>query len=133
AVPSTKPTARNNQGTISHLDSGLLRPHQDACACDDSIPGFASAPSRLVVSAKTYSFSNTSDRNFRPCRISGLRRGLREGFLYTPQMVVTDLLEQLADAGAADVVGLGQVGNRTPTPAVLPQRLAVHLHGRATQ
>src|SRR6266516_6054955 len=64
--------------------------------------------------AKTYSFSNTSDRIFRPCRISGLRRGLHGGFLYTRRaLAAADLFEQLADAGAADVVGLGQVGNST--------------------
>src|SRR5947208_1826036 len=74
-------------------------------------------------SAKTYSFSNTSDRVFRPCRISGLGRGSHGGFMYTRRAVVAaDLFQQLADAGAADVVGQGQVGNRPPTPAVPPQR-----------
>ena len=85
-----------------------------AVGCEDCRhrPSLILTVTRLPVArahgrAKIYSFSNTSDRIFRPCRISGLGRGLRGGFLYTPQMVVADLLEQLADAGAADVVGLG--------------------------
>src|SRR5436190_23645365 len=84
----------------------------------NSTPGFALHRAALSWAFKTYSFSNTSDRIFRPCRISGLRRGLHGGFLYTRRaLAAADLFEQLADAGAADVVGLGQFRNRPGGPA----------------